>query len=878
MDQFAKETLPISLEEEMRRSYLDYAMSVIVGRALPDVRDGLKPVHRRVLYAMHELNNDWNRAYKKSARIVGDVIGKYHPHGDTAVYDTIVRMAQDFSLRYMLVDGQGNFGSVDGDNAAAMRYTEIRMAKIGHELLADIDKETVDFQPNYDGSENEPAILPARIPNLLINGSSGIAVGMATNIPPHNLNEVVDACHHLLKNPEATIDELIEIVPAPDFPTAGIIYGVAGVRDGYRTGRGRVVMRATTHFEEIDRGQRMAIIVDELPYQVNKRSLLERIAELVNEKKLEGISDIRDESDKSGMRVVIELKRGEVPEVILNNLYKATQLQDTFGMNMVALVDGQPKLLNLKEMLTCFLSHRREVLTRRTVYELRKARERGHVLEGLAVALANIDDFIAIIKAAPTPPIAKQELMARPWDSSLVREMLSRAETENASAGGREAYRPDGLNPAFGMQTDGLYRLSDVQAQEILQMRLQRLTGLEQDKIIGEYREVMAQIADLLDILARPERITAIIVDELTSIRAEFGDARRSRIELNATELNTEDLITPQDMVVTMSHAGYVKSQPLSEYRAQKRGGRGKQATSMKEDDWIDTLFIANTHDHILCFSNRGRVYWVKVYEVPQGSRNSRGRPIVNMFPLQDGEKITVVLPVKEFSADRFIFMATALGTVKKTPLEAFSRPLRKGIIAVGLDDGDYLIGAAITDGQHDVMLFSDSGKAVRFDENDVRPMGREARGVRGMQLDDGQQVIALLVAGDEQQSVLTATENGFGKRTPITEYTRHGRGTKGMIAIQTSERNGKVVAATLVDPEAQIMLITNTGVLIRTRVSEIREMGRATQGVTLISLDEGTKLSGLQQVAEAEADVELEGDADGPADVDTNGDEGGAA
>ncbi|MGF6757188.1 DNA gyrase subunit A [Paraburkholderia sp. GAS42] len=861
----------------MRRSYLDYAMSVIVGRALPDVRDGLKPVHRRVLYAMHELNNDWNRAYKKSARIVGDVIGKYHPHGDTAVYDTIVRMAQDFSLRYMLVDGQGNFGSVDGDNAAAMRYTEIRMAKIGHELLADIDKETVDFQPNYDGSENEPAILPARIPNLLINGSSGIAVGMATNIPPHNLNEVVDACHHLLKNPEATIDELIEIVPAPDFPTAGIIYGVAGVRDGYRTGRGRVVMRALTHFEEIDRGQRMAIIVDELPYQVNKRSLLERIAELVNEKKLEGISDIRDESDKSGMRVVIELKRGEVPEVILNNLYKATQLQDTFGMNMVALVDGQPKLLNLKEMLTCFLSHRREVLTRRTVYELRKARERGHVLEGLAVALANIDDFIAIIKAAPTPPIAKQELMARPWDSSLVREMLARAETENASAGGREAYRPDGLNPAFGMQSDGLYRLSDVQAQEILQMRLQRLTGLEQDKIIGEYREVMAQIADLLDILARPERITAIIVDELTSIRAEFGDARRSKIELNATELNTEDLITPQDMVVTMSHAGYVKSQPLSEYRAQKRGGRGKQATSMKEDDWIDTLFIANTHDHILCFSNRGRVYWVKVYEVPQGSRNSRGRPIVNMFPLQDGEKITVVLPVKEFSADKFVFMATALGTVKKTPLEAFSRPLRKGIIAVGLDDGDYLIGAAITDGQHDVMLFSDSGKAVRFDENDVRPMGREARGVRGMQLDDGQQVIALLVAGDEQQSVLTATENGFGKRTPITEYTRHGRGTKGMIAIQTSERNGKVVAATLVDPEAQIMLITNTGVLIRTRVSEIREMGRATQGVTLISLDEGTKLSGLQQVAEAEADVEIEGDAEGPADADSNGEEGGA-
>ncbi|RQR41180.1 MULTISPECIES: DNA gyrase subunit A [unclassified Burkholderia] len=860
MDQFAKETLPTSLEEEMRRSYLDYAMSVIVGRALPDVRDGLKPVHRRVLFAMHELNNDWNRAYKKSARIVGDVIGKYHPHGDTAVYDTIVRMAQDFSLRYMLIDGQGNFGSIDGDNAAAMRYTEIRMAKIGHELLADIDKETVDFEPNYDGNEMQPSVLPSRIPNLLINGSSGIAVGMATNIPPHNLNEVVDACQHLLGNPEATIDELIEIIPAPDFPTAGIIYGVAGVRDGYRTGRGRVVMRAATHFEEIDRGQRMAIIVDELPYQVNKRSLLERIAELVNEKKLEGISDIRDESDKSGMRVVIELKRGEVPEVVLNNLYKATQLQDTFGMNMVALVDGQPKLLNLKEILQCFLSHRREVLTRRTIYELRKARERGHVLEGLAVALANIDEFIAIIKAAPTPPIAKQELMAKPWDSSLVREMLTRAETENASAGGRSAYRPEGLNPAFGMQTDGLYRLSDTQAQEILQMRLQRLTGLEQDKIIGEYREVMAQIADLLDILARPERITTMIGEELTSVKAEFGDARRSKIELNATELNTEDLITPQDMVVTMSHAGYVKSQPLSEYRAQKRGGRGKQATQMKEDDWIETLFIANTHDYILCFSNRGRVYWVKVYEVPQGSRNSRGRPIVNMFPLQEGEKINVVLPVKEFSADKFVFMATSLGTVKKTPLEAFSRPMKKGIIAVGLDEGDYLIGASITDGAHDVMLFSDAGKAVRFDENDVRPMGREARGVRGMQLEDGQQVIALLVAGSEEQTVLTATENGYGKRTPITEYTRHGRGTKGMIAIQTSERNGKVVAATLVDAEDQIMLITTAGVLIRTRVSEIREMGRATQGVTLISLDEGTKLSGLQQIAEAE---EGDGEAD---------------
>ncbi|CBW74226.1 DNA gyrase subunit A (EC 5.99.1.3) [Mycetohabitans rhizoxinica HKI 454] len=861
MDQFAKETLPISLEEEMRRSYLDYAMSVIVGRALPDARDGLKPVHRRVLYAMHELNNDWNRAYKKSARIVGDVIGKYHPHGDSAVYETIVRMAQDFSLRYMLVDGQGNFGSVDGDNAAAMRYTEIRLAKIGHELLADIDKETVDFEPNYDGSETQPQVLPARIPNLLINGSSGIAVGMATNIPPHNLNEVVDACQHLLNHPQASIDELIEIVPAPDFPTAGIVYGVQGVRDGYRTGRGRVVMRAKTHFEEIDRGQRMAIIVDELPYQVNKRSLLERIAELVNEKKIEGISDIRDESDKSGMRVVIELKRGEVPEVVLNNLYKNTQLQDTFGMNMVALIDGQPKLLNLRELLECFLSHRREVVTRRTLYELRRARERGHVLEGLAVALANIDEFIAIIKAAPTPPIAKQALMTRAWDSALVRDMLSRAQGE--TPGGRDAFRPDGLAPIFGMQSDGLYKLSDTQAQEILQMRLQRLTGLEQDKITAEYREVMAQIADLLDILAKPERIRTIIADELVAIKAEFGDPRRSQIELNATELGTEDLITPQDMVVTMSHAGYIKSQPLSEYRAQKRGGRGKQAIVMKDDDWIETLFIANTHDYILCFSNRGRVYWLKVYEVPQGSRNSRGRPIVNMFPLQEGEKINVVLPVKEFSADKFVFLATSLGTVKKTPLEAFSRPLRKGIIAVGLDDGDFLIGAQITDGQHDVMLFSDAGKAVRFDENDVRPMGREARGVRGMQLEEGQQVIALLVAGGESQSVLTATENGYGKRTPIAEYTRHGRGTKGMIAIQTSERNGRVVAATLVEPDSEIMLITTAGVLIRTRVSEIREMGRATQGVTLISLDEGTKLSGLQQIAETDAEADAESDAD---------------
>ena len=859
MTQFAKETLPISLEEEMRRSYLDYAMSVIVGRALPDARDGLKPVHRRVLFAMHELNNDWNRPYKKSARIVGDVIGKYHPHGDSAVYDTIVRMAQDFSLRHMLIDGQGNFGSVDGDNAAAMRYTEIRMSKIAHEMLADIDKETVDFGPNYDGSEKEPLVLPTRLPNLLVNGSGGIAVGMATNIPPHNLNEVVDACLHALKNPDCSIDELMEIIPAPDFPTAGIIYGLSGVREGYRTGRGRVVMRARCHFEDIGKGDRQAIVVDEIPYQVNKKNLLERIAELVNEKKIEGISHIQDESDKSGMRVVIELKRGEVPEVILNNLYKQTQLQDTFGINMVALIDGQPKLCNLKDLVTVFLEHRREVVTRRTVYELRKARERGHVLEGLAVALANIDEFIETIKTSPTPPVAKQALMSKSWDSSLVREMLSRVE------GDPQLYRPESLPASYGMQPDGLYRLSEDQAGEILQMRLQRLTGLEQDKIIGEYKDVMAQIADLLDILSKPERVSTIIGDELQAIRQEFGQtklgARRSTIEHNAQELGTEDLITPTDMVVTISHTGYIKSQPLSEYRAQKRGGRGKQATATKEDDWIDQLFIANTHDYILCFSNRGRVYWIKVWEVPQGSRNSRGKPMVNMFPLDKDEKINVVLPLtgefRRFPEDHYVFMATAMGTVKKTPLTDFSNPRKAGIIAVGLDEGDYLIGAALTDGKHDVMLFSDGGKAVRFAEDDVRPMGRSARGVRGMMLEEGQSVIAMLVAEDETQSVLTATENGYGKRTSIVEYTRHGRGTKGMIAIQQSERNGKVVAATLVRTEDEIMLITDKGVLVRTRVAEIRELGRATQGVTLIALDEGAKLIGLQRIVENDAQAQ---------------------
>ncbi|AOV05678.1 MULTISPECIES: DNA gyrase subunit A [Delftia] len=870
MTQFAKETLPISLEEEMRRSYLDYAMSVIVGRALPDARDGLKPVHRRVLFAMHELNNDWNRPYKKSARIVGDVIGKYHPHGDSAVYDTIVRMAQDFSLRHMLVDGQGNFGSVDGDSAAAMRYTEIRLSKIAHEMLGDIDKETVDYGPNYDGSEREPLVLPARLPNLLVNGSSGIAVGMATNIPPHNLNEVVDACLHLLQTPQATIDELMEIIPAPDFPTAGIIYGINGVKEGYRTGRGRVVMRAKCHFEDIDRGQRQAIIVDELPYQVNKKTLQERMAELVHEKKIEGISHIQDESDKSGMRLVIELKRGEVPEVVLNNLYKLTQLQDTFGMNMVALVDGQPKLCNLKDLVEVFLQHRREVVTRRTVYELRKARERGHVLEGLAVALANIDDFIAIIRNAPTPPVAKAELMTRNWDSKLVREMLTRTRTDGGVVNADD-YRPDGLEREFGMQADGLYRLSETQAQEILQMRLQRLTGLEQDKIVAEYKDVMSVIEDLLDILSKPERVSAIIGDELKQIKAEFGQskvgARRSTVEYSAQDLSTEDLITPTDMVVTLSHTGYIKSQPLSEYRSQKRGGRGKQATATKEDDWIDQLFIANTHDYLLCFSNRGRLYWLKVWEVPAGSRGSRGRPIVNMFPLQDGEKINVVLPLtgeyRSFPADHYVFMSTSMGTVKKTALDEFSNPRKAGIIAVGLDEGDFLIGAALTDGKHDVMLFSDGGKAVRFDENDVRPMGRNARGVKGMTLEEGQSVIAMLVAEDESQSVLTATENGYGKRTSIVEYTRHGRGTKGMIAIQQSERNGKVVAATLVHADDEIMLITDTGVLVRTRVSEIRELGRATQGVTLISLDEGAKLGGLQRIVENDAN-EVEGEATG--------------
>ncbi|MGE5171765.1 MAG: DNA gyrase subunit A [Rudaea sp.] len=844
MEQFAKETIPVSLEAEMRHSYLDYAMSVIVGRALPDARDGLKPVHRRVLYAMHEANIVFNRPYVKCARVVGDVMGKYHPHGDMAIYDALVRMAQDFSLRYPLIDGQGNFGSVDGDNPAAMRYTECRLERIANDLLADIDKETVDFVPNYDGKEREPAVLPSRLPNLLVNGSSGIAVGMATNIPPHNLTETISGCLALLATPEITVDELMEIIPAPDFPTAGIIYGLEGVHEGYRTGRGRVVIRARTHFEDLDKGNRQAIIVDEIPYQVNKANLLVRIGELVREKKLDGISDLRDESDKSGMRVVIELKRGEVPEIVQNNLFKLTQLQDSFGMNMVALVDGQPRLLNLKQFLEHFITHRREVVVRRTRFDLGKARDRGHVLEGLAVALSNVDEIIALIKASATPAEAKAGLMGRAWRSPLVEDMLKRAAADVA--------RPEGLAPEFGWHgAKAGYRLSDVQAQAILDLRLQRLTGLEQDKIKADYREVMDLISDLLDILAKPARVTQIIRDELTAIRDQFGDARKSEIVAQGVDLSVEDLIAPEDMVVTLSHGGYMKAQPVAEYRAQRRGGRGKLATTTKDDDFVDRMFLANTHDYILCFSNRGRVYWLKVYNVPQGQRNARGKPIVNLVPLVDNEKVTAILPVKEFSEGRYVFMATAMGTVKKTSLADFSRPRPSGIIAVDLTDGDRLIGVALTDGKHDVMLFSSGGKAVRFDENDVRPMGRNAHGVRGMMLEKGQKVIAMLVAEDEEQSVLTATEKGYGKRTPIVEYTRHGRGTKGMIAIQQSSRNGQVIGAALVRSDDEIVLISTGGVLIRMSVKSIREMGRSTQGVTLINLADGEKLAGLERVVE---------------------------
>jgi len=848
MPEFAKEVLPVNLEDEMRQSYLDYAMSVIVGRALPDVRDGLKPVHRRVLFAMSELGNDWNKPYKKSARVVGDVIGKYHPHGDTAVYDTIVRMAQPFSMRYMLVDGQGNFGSVDGDAPAAMRYTEVRMARIAHALLDDLDKETVDFTPNYDNSEQEPVVLPARFPNLLVNGSAGIAVGMATNIPPHNLREVIDACLAIVDDPLTGIDQLMEIVPGPDFPTAAIINGVRGIREAYRTGRGRIYMRARTQVETEKRSGREAIVVTELPYQVNKARMLERMAELVKDKKLEGIAELRDESDKDGMRVVIEIKRDHFPEVVLNNLYQHTQMQSVFGINMVALVDGQPRLLNLKQLLEYFLRHRRDVVTRRTIYELRKARDRAHILEGLAVALANIDEVIALIKASASPAEAKAGLMARAWAPGVVSTMLERA--------GAQETRPDGLDPDLGLAEEG-YRLSETQAQAILDLRLHRLTGLEQGKIIGEFEEILRKIADLLDILSSPERLMAVIRDELTEIRDQYGDARRTEILVDHLDLTLEDLIAPEDVVVTLSHAGYAKAQPISQYQAQRRGGRGRSATTTKDEDFIDKLFVANSHDTVLCFSSQGKVYWLKVYELPQASRTARGRPMVNLLPLGEGERINAVLPVREYEEGYYVFMATSAGTVKKTPLTEFSRPLSRGIIAVDLHEGEYLVGVAITDGQRDIMLFTSAGKAVRFKEAEVRSMGRAAHGVRGISLDPGQRVISMLVA--EPGTVLTATEKGYGKRTPIEDFPTKGRGTKGVIAIQTSERNGAQVSAVLVRPEDEIMLITVGGTLVRTAVAEISVLGRNTQGVKLISLAEGERLVSVERIVALDDGEEVE-------------------
>ena len=837
MTEFAKEVLPINIEEEMRQSYLDYAMSVIVGRALPDVRDGLKPVHRRVLYAMRELGNDWNKPYKKSARVVGDVIGKYHPHGDTAVYDTIVRMAQPFSLRYMLVDGQGNFGSVDGDAPAAMRYTEVRMSRIAHELLADIERATVDFVPNYDESEHEPEILPAKIPNLLVNGSAGIAVGMATNIPPHNLNEVITACLALIDEPETDIQTLMTHVPGPDFPTAGIINGARGIAEAYATGRGRIYVRARTHTEEIGKDKE-AIIVTELPYQVNKARLLERIAELVKEKKIDGITELRDESDKDGMRVVIELRRGEVTEVMLNNLYQHTQMQSVFGINMVALDEGQPRLLNLKQVLEAFIRHRREVVTRRTVYDLRKAREKAHIREGWAIALTNIDPIIALIKAAANPAQAKEQLISASWEPGVVVKMLERA--------GAEASRPEGLSSKLGL-INSKYHLSEAQAQAILDLRLHRLTGLEQDKIIAEYEELLATIADLMEILASEERLMQVIKDELVEMKEQYGDERRTEIIASQEDLTIEDLITEEDVVVTLSHEGYAKMQPLTTYTAQRRGGKGKAATSVKDEDYIEKLIVANTHDTILCFSSRGKVYWLKVYELPQAGRTARGRPIVNLLPLTEGERITEILPIKEYSEDKFVFFATASGTIKKTPLKDFSRQRASGIIAVELREGDHLVGVELTDGNQDVVLLSSSGKSIRFNEGDVRPMGRAAVGVRGIKLKEGQSVIALIIAQDGY--VLTATENGFGKRTKIDDYPVHGRGGLGVISIQTTERNGDVVGAALVNEDDEIMLITTNGVLVRTRVDEISEMGRNTQGVKLISLNEGEKLSGIEKI-----------------------------
>jgi DNA gyrase subunit A len=841
MAEIAREILPVNLEEEMRKSYLDYAMSVIVGRALPDVRDGLKPVHRRVLYAMRELGNDWNRAYKKSARVVGDVIGKYHPHGDQSVYDAIVRMAQPFSMRYLLVDGQGNFGSVDGDPPAAMRYTEVRMSKLAGELLADIDKETVDFVPNYDESETEPAVLPARVPNLLINGSSGIAVGMATNIPPHNLHEIVSACIALIGNPNITLAELMQIVPGPDFPTAGFINGAQEIVLAYKTGRGRLHVRARTHIENVGKGDRQAIIITELPYQVNKAKLIERIADLVRDKLIEGIASdgLRDESDKDGMRVVIELKRGEVPEILLNNLFAQTQMEQVFGINMVALVDGQPRLLSLKDMLDAFLRHRREVVTRRTVHDLRKARERGHVLEGLAIALANIDDIIAAIKASPSPAEARAVLVSRVWTSGAVPRMLERA--------GGISTRPDAESPPLGIVAGG-YRLTEVQAQAILDMRLHRLTGLEQEKIIAEYEELLTLIRDLSDILARPERLLEVIRNELEAIRDSYSDKRRTEIISTHEDLTIEDLISPEEVVVTLSHGGYAKAQPVSDYQAQRRGGRGKAATIVKDEDFVDRLFVANTHDTLLCFSDRGKLYWLKVYQLPQASRGSRGKPIVNLLPLQEGERISAMLPIKEFEESKFVFMATSLGTVKKTSLALFSRPRASGIIAVALDPGDKLVGVAITDGSKDILLFTTAGKAIRFLEEEVRPMGREAAGVRGIKLAEEQRVNALIVA--EPGYILTASENGFGKLTPLEEFPTHGRGGQGVIALQINDRNGRMVGALQVSMDDEIMLMSQSGVLVRTPVKEISVVGRNTQGVRLIRLEEGDQLSGLDRIA----------------------------
>ncbi|WP_024327383.1 DNA gyrase subunit A [Thioalkalivibrio sp. AKL19] len=846
MAEFAKEIFPVNLEDEMQQSYLDYAMSVIVGRALPDVRDGLKPVHRRVLYAMRELGNDYNKPYKKSARVVGDVIGKYHPHGDSAVYDAIVRMAQPFSMRYMLADGQGNFGSIDGDSPAAMRYTEVRMARIAAELLADIDKETVDFIDNYDGSETEPAVLPSKFPNLLVNGSAGIAVGMATNIPPHNLREVINACVALIDEPDISIDGLMEHLPGPDFPTAGIINGIDGVREAYRTGRGRVLIRARSHVEPLEGGQREAIVVTELPYQVNKARLTEKIAELVKEKRMEGISELRDESDKDGMRLVIELKRGEMAEVVLNHLYMHTQMQNVFGINIVALVDGQPKVLDLRQVLQAFLRHRREVVTRRTIYDLRKARERAHILEGLAIALANIDPVIELIRAAPNPAEAKAGLLARAWPLGVVSDMLDRA--------GASASRPEDLAPEYGMGEDG-YRLSEAQAQAILDLRLHRLTGLEQDKILDEYRELLELIDDLLDILGSGDRLQQEIRNELLAVAEQFGDERRSEIRERQANLTLEDLIGEEDVVVTLSHAGYVKYQPVADYRAQRRGGRGKAATSFKEEDFIDRLVVANTHDTILCFSSRGRVYWLKVYELPQGSRASRGKPIVNLLPLESDERINAILPVREYTPDHYVFMVTAQGTVKKTPLTDFSRRRASGIIAVDLRDGDHLVDVSLTDGTLDVMLVTTAGKAVRFHESDVRAMGRTACGVRGVRMEDDQRVIALLNV--DEGSALLATENGFGKRTRFDEFPVHRRGGQGVIAIQTEGRNGLLVGASRVLDDDEVMLITNGGTLVRTPIDQIPLIGRNTQGVRLIRLDEGENLVELARVAQLQGEDE---------------------